>query len=133
MIEEIATKKDIKSKVAMDDSMADDHVKTFPTPVPETSKVVPVCQRETRETEGGGGKTKAQHDEEVKIEVDVYNENISIIDTCIIKKINRYEAHELEEMDNDNDLKVEVAMDNKMKEGEKCAETFPPLFQEAWE
>ena len=64
MIEEIATKKDIKSEVAMDESMADGHVETFPTPVLETSAVVPMCQRETGETKGGGGKTKAQHKEE---------------------------------------------------------------------
>ena len=32
-IEEIATKKDIKLEVAMDESMADGHVETFPTPV----------------------------------------------------------------------------------------------------
>ena len=64
MIEEIATKKDIKSKVAMDESMADGHVETFPTPVLETSAVAPVCQRETGETKGGGGKTKGRHEEE---------------------------------------------------------------------
>ena len=61
-IEEIGTKKDIKSKVAMDDTMADGHVATFPTPILETSAVTPLCQRETGETEGGGGKTEAQHD-----------------------------------------------------------------------
>ena len=64
MIEEIATKKDIESEVAMDESMADGRVETFSTLVPETSAVAPVCQRETRETEGSGGKTKAQHEEE---------------------------------------------------------------------
>ena len=46
MIEEIATKKDIKSEVAMDESMADGHFETFPTPVLVTSAVAPVCHRE---------------------------------------------------------------------------------------
>ena len=31
----------------------------FPTSPPETSAVAPVCQRETGETEGGGGRTKS--------------------------------------------------------------------------
>ena len=35
-----------------------------PDVAPKTSAVAPVCQRETGETEGGGGKTKAQHEEE---------------------------------------------------------------------
>ena len=47
--------------------------------------------------------------------------------------MNRYEAHDFEKMDNDNDLEVEVAMENNMKEGDKCTETSPLLFQEAWE
>ena len=46
----------------MDKSMADCHVETFPKPVVETSTVAPMCQRETAETEGGGEKTKAQHE-----------------------------------------------------------------------
>ena len=48
----------------MDESMADGHVETFPTPVLETSVVASVCQRETGEMEGGGEKTKAHHKEE---------------------------------------------------------------------
>ena len=61
---EIATKKDIKTEVVMDESMANGRVKIFSTPVLETSAVAPVCQCETRETEGGGGKMKARHEEE---------------------------------------------------------------------
>ena len=63
MIEEIATENDIESEMAMDESTADGHVETFLTPDLETSAVAPVYQRKTGETEGGGGKTKAQHDE----------------------------------------------------------------------
>ena len=48
----------------MDESMADGRVETFSTLAPETSAVAPVCQRETGDTEGGGGKTKAQHEQE---------------------------------------------------------------------
>ena len=88
-IEEIATKKDIKSEVAMDESMTKGHVETFLTPVLETSAVAPLCQRETGEMEGGGGKTEAQHDEDVKIEADAHDEDISIVDTCLIEKVNR--------------------------------------------
>ena len=36
VIEDIATKKDIESEVAMNESMVDGHVKTFSTLVPET-------------------------------------------------------------------------------------------------
>ena len=64
MIEEIATKKDIESEVAMDESMADGRVETFSTLVPETSAVTPVCQRETGEKGGSGRKTKDQHEDE---------------------------------------------------------------------
>ena len=103
--------------------------KDFPTPVLETSAVALVCQRETGETEGGSGKTKAQHNEEVKIEVDAYDEDISIVDTCLCEKVNRYEAHEFEEMDKDNGLEVEVAMDQNMKEGDKCIDTSPHYFE----
>ena len=48
----------------MDESMADGRVETFSTLAPETSAVAPVCQREIGETEGGGEKMKAQHEEE---------------------------------------------------------------------
>ena len=63
-IEEVAMTNDIESEVAMDESTTDSHVDTFFTLVPETSAVAPMCQRETGETEGGDGKTKAQHKEE---------------------------------------------------------------------
>ena len=106
MIEEIATKKDIKLEVARDESMADGHVETFPTPLLETSAVAPVCQRETGEPEGDSGKTKAQHDEELKIEDDVYDEDISIVNTCLIEKVNRYETHEFEEVVMDDTTKA---------------------------
>ena len=64
VIEEVAMTNDIESEVAMDESTADSRVETFSTLIPETSAVAPVCQRETGETEGGDGKTKAQHEEE---------------------------------------------------------------------
>ena len=64
VIEDVAMTNDIESEVAMDESTADSRVETFPTLDPETSAVAPVCQRETGETEGGDGKTKAQHKEE---------------------------------------------------------------------
>ena len=38
--------------------------KDIPTPILETSAVAPVCQCETGDMEGGGGKTKAHHKEE---------------------------------------------------------------------
>ena len=57
-----------------------------------------MCQRETGETEGGGGKIKVQHDEEVKIEADVYDEDICIVNTFLIEKVNRSETHEFEEV-----------------------------------
>ena len=64
VIEEVAMTNDIESEVAMDESTADSRVETFSTLIPETSAGAPVCQRETGETEGGDGKTKAQHEEE---------------------------------------------------------------------
>ena len=39
VIEEIATKSDMESKVAMDESMADGHVETFSTLVSETTRL----------------------------------------------------------------------------------------------
>ena len=99
-------KNDIESEMAMDESMADSRVETFPTLDPETSAVVPVCQRETEETEGGGGKTKAQHDKEVKIEANAYDKDISIVNTCLIEKVNRYETHEFEEVVLDDTTKA---------------------------
>ena len=35
-------------------------------------------------------------------------------------------------MATDNDLEVDVAMDNTMKEDGKCVETSSLLFQETW-
>ena len=55
----------------------------------------------------------------MKIEANVYDEDIIIVHTCLMEKVNRYEAHEFEEMDKDNGLEVEVAMDNNMNEGDK--------------
>ena len=60
MIEEIATKNDIESEVAMDESMADGHVETFSTLVPETWADASESKRETQETEGGGEEVKAE-------------------------------------------------------------------------
>ena len=97
----------------------DVHVLTSSTLALETMEIASSNRCKTQEMEG--------EVEEVKVKTDAYDEDISIVETCLIEKVNRYEAHEFEEMDNDNDLKVEVAMDNKM-EGEKCAETYPPLF-----
>ena len=51
----------------------------------------------------------------------------------MIEKGNGYKAHEFEEIAKDNNLEVEVAMDNTMKEDGKCIETSSPLFQETWE
>ena len=77
-----------------------------------------MCQRETGETEGGGGQTnfKAQHDEEVKIEADAYDEDISIVNTCLIEKVNRYETHEFEEVVMDDTTKAigQRHMENSM-------------------
>ena len=50
----------------------------------------------------------------------------------MIEKGNGYKAHEFEEIAKDNNLQVEVAMDNTMKEDGKCIETSSPLFQETW-
>ena len=83
-----------------------------------------MCQRETGETEGGDGKTnfKAQHDEEVKIEADAYDEDISIVNTFLIEKVNRYETHEFEE----------VVMDDTAKAiGQKHME-YSMLVLETW-
>ena len=156
---------DIESEMAMDESMADGHVETFLTPILETSAVAPLCQRETRETEGGGGKTKAhheaeedrgrkdirtpvletlavapvcqcetgemeggggktktQHDEEVKIEADAYDEDISILNTCLIEKVNRYETHEFEE----------VVMDDTPKAIGQSHMEYSMLVLETW-
>ena len=69
----------------------------------------------------------------MKIEADAYDEEINIVDTCLIKQVNRYETHEFEEMEKDNGLEIELSMDNNMKEGDKCTDTSPPLFREAWD
>ena len=54
MVEAVAMRDDIELKMAMHESTADDHVKTFPTLDLETSAVAPKCQRETGETESDG-------------------------------------------------------------------------------
>ena len=64
VVEVVAMRNDIESKMAMHESTADDHVKTFPTLDLETSAVAPKCQRETGETESDG---------EAKIEADANN------------------------------------------------------------
>ena len=51
-------------------------------------------------------KKKTQHDEEVKIEADAYDEDISIVNTCLIEKVNRYETHEFEEVVMDDTTKA---------------------------
>ena len=62
--EEIATDNGIQMEVAMDKSSVINGAEDFSAPVLRTSAVVPVCQRETRETEADGGKRKARHEEE---------------------------------------------------------------------
>ena len=58
VIEEVATKDDIESEVAMNESMADGRGKTLPTLILEISAVAFKKQHETEETEGCGEKTK---------------------------------------------------------------------------
>ena len=62
VIEEVATKDDIESEVAMNESMADGRGKTLPTLIPEISAVAFEKKCETGETEGGGEKMKAEAD-----------------------------------------------------------------------
>ena len=64
VVEAVAMRDDIESKMAMHESTTDDHVKTFPTLDLETSAVAPKCQHETGETESDG---------EAKIEADANN------------------------------------------------------------
>ena len=118
---------DVRFEIAMDDTTKanDEHVWTSSTLVLDTLAIASSNRCKTQDMEGDK--------EEVKVEADAYDEEKSIVEACLIEKVNRYAAHEFEEMDKDNDLEVEVAMDNKMKEGEKYAETSSPLFQEAWE
>ena len=75
VIEEVATKDEIESEVAMNESMTDGRGKTLPTLIPEILAVAFEKQCETRETEGGGEKTKA--------EADAYNGDIAEkVDMC---------------------------------------------------
>ena len=60
VIEEVATKDDIESEVAMNKSMADGRGKTLPTLILETSVVVFENQRETEVTGGGDKKGKVR-------------------------------------------------------------------------
>ena len=79
VIEEVATKDDIESEVAMNESMTDGRGKTLPTLIPEILAVAFEKQCETRETEGGGEKTKA--------EADAYNgEIVEKVDMCETKE-----------------------------------------------
>ena len=56
--EEIAMDNGIQSEVAMDKLSVIDGAEDFSTLVLETLAVVPVCQRETGETKGGGKKAE---------------------------------------------------------------------------
>ena len=69
VIEEVATKDDIESEVAMNESMADGRGKTLPTLKPEISAVAFEKLCETEETEGVGEKTK--------VEANAYNGEIA--------------------------------------------------------
>ena len=126
MIEEIATKKDIKSEVAMDDSMADGHVETFPTSILETSAVATECQRETGETEGGGGKTKAHHEEEE----DRGRKNIPtpVLETSAVAPVCQRETGETEGGDgktkaqHDEDVRIEADVKEDIRRKESNAQ-----------
>ena len=106
VIEVIATKKDIESEMAMDESMVDGCFETFSTLVPETWAVASECQRETQATEGGG--------EKAKVDADTCDKEGSIIEACSIKKVNGCEVNEIQEVATKNDNK-EVAMDDTVK------------------
>ena len=67
-----------------------DHDRIFSTHVPETWVVASKNQRETQETEGVG--------EKLKVEKNTCDEERRIIEACSIKKVNGYEAHEIEEI-----------------------------------
>ena len=82
---EIDIMKDLATKID------NDHDRIFFTHVPETSAVAPVCQHETEETEGVG--------EELKVEKNTCDEERRIIEACLIKKVNGYKAHEIEEIE----------------------------------
>ena len=103
VIEVIATKKDIESEMTMDESMVDGCFETFSTLVPETWAVASECQRETQATEGGG--------EKAKVDADTCDKDGSIIEACLIKKVNGCEVNEIQEVATKNDNK-EVAMDD---------------------
>ena len=77
-------------------------------------------------------KLKQMMSEEVKAKTNTCKEEGRIIEDCSIEKVNGYEADEFEEMATNNELEMEVAMDNTMKEDGKCAETSSPLFQDIW-
>ena len=112
---------DVGIEIAMD-YMAkanDENVWISSTLVLETLEITSLNQCKTQEMETSG--------EEVKIEA-AYDEDISIVETCLIEKVNRYESHEFKDMDKENALQVEVAMNNNMKEGDKCTDTPSPAF-----
>ena len=103
MTEADACDREIAKEMAMDKSMVDGRVETFSTLVPETWAVASESQRETQKTEGGG--------DEVKVEANACNEEGSIIEACSIKRVNGYEAHEIEEIATKNDIESKVAKD----------------------
>ena len=115
-IEEIATKNDIQSEMAMDESMVDGHVETFLTLHLETCAIVSENRCKTQETRGDG---KNQ-----KVETNTCDEERSIIKNFLIEKINGYEAHDFEEIAMENDVKA------KMVNGHE--EPFPTLVLETW-
>ena len=119
---EIATKNDIKSEMAMDESMADGRVETFSTLVPETWADASESKHETQEMEGGS--------EEVKAKINTCKEERRIIEACSNKRINGYEAYESKEIATKNDIESEMAMDESMADGH--VETFSTLVPETW-
>ena len=98
-------------------SIDNDHDRICSTHVPETWAVASKNQRETQETEGVG--------EESKVEKNTCDEERRIIEACSMKKVNGYEAHEIEEIATKNDIQSEMAMDESMVDGH--VETFLTL------
>ena len=77
MIEEVATRNDIESEVAMDKSTVDDRVETFPTLDLETWAVASKCQHETQETESGGEeKIEANANNNVEAKMDIVGKHV---------------------------------------------------------
>ena len=110
MMKDLATKINIE-EAAMNKTISvdNDHDRIFSTHAPETWAVVSKNQRETQEMEGVG--------EEPKVETNTCDEERSIIEACSIKRVNGYEAHEIEEIATKNDIESEVAMEELMADG----------------